>query len=356
MKLDISPPEISVVCGTDLSTTISGLKVMYTNEFSHEVEINPLYCIYSPNIKEEYHINKDTDVLVSYGSGEDMCSTKIKYTVLPNIIDVPVALVANDFVAPLTGDLREKIVAYIQYKSGKQELVPYTDLLIISEINPNMVNIPQKVQILEQKTKLKCELNMTIVKTSQDDASADTSASIILTVLPNGEKAIFSKTGKTVLPINSDIKSDADWKVYCIDEDGTYLLDSSTWTVTGVDTSKPGAYAATITAIYDGKLYSCYRNVIIMDMSGEIPSEDSGFVVRVNRDEYTNEKPFEPESDLRVYLNGVNIAPGAYTTIGYKKGTGGIISVIYTEGTGLEATTYTESFEYTWKSNYIPMD
>ena len=356
MKLEISPTEISVVCGTDLSTTITGLNVTYTNEFGHEVEINPRYCVYSPNIKEGYHISEDTDVLVSYGSGEDMCSAKVKYTVIPNIMDVPVALVADDFVAPLTGDLREKIVAYIQYESGKQELVPYTDLLIISDIDRNMVNIPQKVQILEQKTQLKCELNMTIEKTSQSDASTEPSASIILTVVKDGEKAIFSKTGKTVLPVYSDIKSDAGWEVYCFDEGGTFLLDPNTWTVTGVDTSKPGVYAATITAIYDGKLYSCYRNVTIMDMSGQIPGEDSGFVVRVNRTVYSEDKPFDPESDIRVFLNGVNIAPSAYTTLGYKTGMNGTISVIYTEGTGLEATTYTESFEYTWKSNYIPMD
>lgn len=356
MKLDISPSEISVVCGTDLSTTITGLNVMYTNEFSHEVEINPRYCVYSPNIKEGYHISEDTDVLVSYGSGEDMCSAKVKYTVIPNIIDVPIALVADDFVTPLSGDLRKNIVAYIQYKSGKQELVPYTDLLIISDIDRNLVNIPQKVQILEQKTQLKCELNMTIEKTSQSDASTEPSASIILTVVKDGEKAIFSKTGKTVLPVYSDIKTDADWKVYCFDDGGTFLLDSSTWTVTGVDTSKPGAYAATITAIYDGKPYSCYRNVIIMDMSGEIPSEDSGFVVRVNRTEYSEEKPFKPESDLRVYLNGVNIAPSEYIPIGYKDGSAGTITVIYTEGTGLEATTYTESFEYTWKTNDTPVE
>jgi hypothetical protein len=349
MKLDISPSEIPVVCGTDLSTTITGLNVTYTNEFGHEVGIDPHNCVYSPDIREEYHINKDTDVLVSYGSGEDVCSAKVIYKVLPNIIDVPIALVADDFVTPLTGDLREKIVAYIQYMSGKLELVPYTDLLIISDIDRNMVNIPQKVQILEQKTQLKCELNMTIVKSTQENVSTDTSASIILTVVKDGEKAIFSKTGKTVLPVYSDVKSDAGWKVYCIDEGGTYLLDSSTWTVTGVDTSKPGAYAATITAIYDGKPYSCYRNVIIMDMSGEIPSEDSGFVVRVNRTEYSEEKPFKPESDLRVFLNGVNIAPSEYITIGYKDGSAGTITVIYTEGTGLEATTYTEMFEYTWK-------
>jgi hypothetical protein len=349
MKLEISPTEISVVCGTDLSTTITGLNITYTNEFGHEVEINPCYCVYSPNIKEGYHISEDTDVLVSYGSGEDMCSAKVIYKVLPNIIDIPIALVADDFVTPLTGDLREKIVAYIQYTSGKLELVPYTDLLIISDIDRNMVNIPQKVQILEQKTQLKCELNMTIVKSTQENVSTDTSASIILTVVKDGEKAIFSKTGKTVLPVYSDVKSDAGWKVYCIDEGGTYLLDSSTWTVTGVDTSKPGVYAATITAIYDGKPYSCYRNVTIMDMGGEIPGEDSGFVVRVNRTEYSEEKPFKPESDIRVFLNGVNIAPGAYMTLGYKTGMNGTISVIYTEGTGLEATTYTEMFEYTWK-------
>lgn len=349
MKLDISPSEIPVVSGTDLSTTLTGLNVTYTNELGHEVEINPRYCVYSPNIKEEYHISEDTDVLVSYGSGEDMCYAKVKYTVIPKIMDVPVALVANDVVTPLTGDLREKIVAYIQYKSGKQELVPYTDLQIISNIEPDIVNIPQKVQILEQKTQLKCELNMTIEKTSQSDASTEPSASIILTVVKEGEKALFSKAGETVLPVYSDIKTDAGWKVYCIDEGGTYLLDSSNWTVTGVDTSKPGVYAATITAIYDGKPYSCYRNVTIMDMGGQIPGEDSGFVVHVNRTVYSEDKPFEPESDIRVFLNGVNIAPGAYTTLGYKTGMNGTISVIYTEGTGLEATTYFESFEYTWK-------
>ena len=349
MKLEISPTEISVVCGTDLSTTITGLNITYTNEFGHEVEINPRYCVYSPNIKEGYHISEDTDVLVSYGSGEDMCTANVLYTVKPNSIEVPIALVADDFVTPLSGDLRKNIVAYIQYESGKQELVPYTDLLIISDIDRNMVNIPQKVLILEQKTQLKCELNMTIEKTSQSDASTEPSASIILTVVKDGEKAIFSKTGKTVLPVYSDIKTDAGWKVYCIDDGGTFLLDSSTWAVTGVDTSKPGAYAATITAIYDGKPYTCYRNVTIMDMSGEIPSEDSGFVVRVNRTEYSEEKPFKPESDLRVFLNGVNIAPSEYITIGYKDSSAGTITVIYTEGTGLEATTYTESFEYTWK-------
>ena len=348
MKLEISPTEISVVCGTDLSTTITGLNVTYTNEFSHEVGINPRYCVYSPNIKEGYHISEDTDVLVSYGSGEDMCSVILKYIVQPNIVDQPVALVANDFVTSLSGDLRENIVAYIQYKSGKQELVPYTDLLIISDINQNMVNIPQKVQILEQKTQLKCELNMTIENTSQSDASTEPGASIILTVVKEGEKALFSKAGETVLPVYSDIKSDAGWKVYCIDEGGTFLLDSNTWTVTGVDTSKPGVYAATITAIYDGKLYSCYRNVTIMDMGGQIPGEDSGFVVVGIRDVYSEDKPFDPESDIRVYLNGVNIAPGAYTTIGYKEGVSGTISVIYTDGTGLEAPTYFASFEYTW--------
>lgn len=349
MKLKISPTEISVVCGTDLSTTITGLNVMYTNEFSHEVEIDPRYCVYSPNIKEGYHISEDIDVLVSYGSGEDMCSAKVKYTVIPNIMDVPIALVADDFVTPLSGDLRKNIVAYIKYESGKRELVSYTDLLIISDLDQGIVNIPQKIQILEQKTQLKCELNMTIVKTTQEDASTEPSASIILTVVKDGEKAIFSKTGKTVLPINSDIKSDAGWKVYCIDEGGTFLLDSNNWTVTGVDTSKPGVYAATITAIYDGKLYSCYRNVTIMDMGGQIPGEDSGFVVCINRNEYSEEMPFNPESDIRVYLNGANIAPSKYITIGYKDGSAGTITVIYTEGTGLEATTYTESFEYTWK-------
>ena len=363
MKLEISPTEISVVCGTDLSTTITGLNVTYTNEFSHEVEINPRYCVYSPNIKEEYHISEDTDVLVSYGSGEDMCSAIIKYIVIPNTPDVPVpdapvpdapvpdapiALVAGDIVAPLVRDMRRYIEAYIQYKSGKQELIPYTDLLIISDIDYTLINIPQKVQILERKTQLKCELNMTIEKTTQTDGFTDPYASIILTVVKEGEKAIFSKAGETVLPVYSDIKADAGWKVYCIDEGGTFLLDSNAWTVTGVDTSKPGEYAATITAIYDGKLYSCYRNVTIMDMGGQIPGEDSGFVVVGIRDVYSEDKPFDSESDIRVFLNGVNIAPGAYTTIGYKEGVSGTINVIYTDGTGLEAPTYFASFEYTW--------
>jgi hypothetical protein len=86
-----------------------------------------------------------------------------------------------------------------------------------------------------------------------------------------------------------------------------------------------------------------------MDMGGEIPGEDSGFVVRVNRNEYSAEKPFVPESDIRVYMNGVNIAPGAYTTIGFMKGKEGTITVLHTVGSGLEATTYSESFDYTWK-------
>lgn len=332
-RINLKPTFITADHGEDISNPTVKVQIVHDNGESYYINLStcdsPLNQ--TPYVVEGiYGANNVINIPVKYLEGE----TYLKVYVNPRP-DPTINYTSKPFEA-FFGDseteILKKCIVYAHHASGTVRPVPHDELHIPHDWDYHLIDKPQTIVIEAiNDESLKTEATMTLITQNKIVRNAPRAltrneSSIMINILPQGASGVYCTDGADVVPLNTDIRTHAQWGVIHVNESGYESeITPSMWALLGANTDSECLTRPCIVARHGGVEYTCYRAATVLPVNS-IPY-GGGLSVTVLKSDYKIGDTFNKEKDIEVSYRGTKLSPNQWDYLGFENTSTGTYTI-----------------------------